>query len=53
MVGKTGPRQLFLFLDAGMVGMGFTRNCPLTHTLTLGLVLINCSVEFDKIKRRV
>ena len=27
MVGKTGPRQLFLFLDAGIVRMGNTRNC--------------------------
>ena len=27
-VGKTGHRQLFLFLDAGMVRTGITRNCP-------------------------
>ena len=31
MVGKTGPRQLFLFLDAGMVRMGITEIAIIVH----------------------
>ena len=29
MVGKTGPRQLYLFLDTELVRTRITQNCPL------------------------
>ena len=33
MVGNRGPRQIYLFLDTGMVRMGTTKTCPRMQNL--------------------